>query len=58
VEDPVAGPVLQQAPYPRVSTVPPAAPRGAPRLGEHNDEVWGALLSPEEYAQARDAGII
>ena len=58
VDDPVAGPVLQQAPYPRVSTVPPTAPRGAPRLGEHNDEVWGELLSPDEYAAARESRII
>jgi crotonobetainyl-CoA:carnitine CoA-transferase CaiB-like acyl-CoA transferase len=58
VDDPVAGPVRQQAPYPRLSTVPARAPSGAPRLGEHNDEVWGALLGDEEYAAARGAGAI
>jgi crotonobetainyl-CoA:carnitine CoA-transferase CaiB-like acyl-CoA transferase len=58
VDDPVIGPVRQQAPYPRLSTMPPATPTGAPRLGEHNDEVWGELLSPEDYATARDAGVI
>ena len=58
VDDPVVGPVQQQAPYPRLSTMPPATPRGAPRLGEHNDEVWTDVLGTEKYAQAREAGVI
>ena len=58
VDDPVAGPVRQQAPYPRLSSYPRPVPRGAPLLGEHDDEVWGALLSPDELAAARSAGVI
>jgi crotonobetainyl-CoA:carnitine CoA-transferase CaiB-like acyl-CoA transferase len=58
VEDPVIGPVRQQAPYPRLSTMPVAAPSGAPRLGEHNDEIWGDLLSTDDYAAARQSGAI
>jgi crotonobetainyl-CoA:carnitine CoA-transferase CaiB-like acyl-CoA transferase len=38
--------------------MPATAPRGAPKLGEHNDEIWGDLLSPKEYAEARDTGAI
>ncbi|MDX6285196.1 MAG: hypothetical protein QOG53_681 [Frankiales bacterium] len=58
VDDPVVGPIKQQAPYPRLSTMPPTVPRGAPILGAHNDDVWGELLTAEEYATARDAGAI
>ena len=31
VDDPVIGPVRQQAPFPRVAKTSSAAPRGAPR---------------------------
>ena len=41
VDDPVAGPHRQQASYPRLDGHRPEPPRPAPRLGEHNDEVWG-----------------
>ena len=58
VDDPVLGPIRQQAPYPRLDDRDPVAPRGAPRLGEHNDEVWGELLGATDYAAARDAGVI
>ena len=44
VEDPVLGPVLQQAPVPRLDRTPLRIPRGAPRLGEHTDEVLRELL--------------
>ena len=44
VDDPVIGPVRQQAPFPRLGAESPAAPAGAPRLGEHTDEVLGGLL--------------
>lgn len=43
VEDPVVGPVRQQAPYPRHVGEPVTAPSGAPRLGEHTR----AVLSDE-----------
>jgi len=44
VNDPVIGPVRQQAPFPRFVGDRPAAPAGAPRLGEHTREVLGSLL--------------
>ena len=44
VADPVIGPVRQQAPFPRLVGEPVAVPAGAPRLGEHTDEVFGELL--------------
>jgi crotonobetainyl-CoA:carnitine CoA-transferase CaiB-like acyl-CoA transferase len=60
VDDPVAGPHLQQAPYPRLDGRRPEAPVAAPALGEHNDEVWGGLvgLSPTELADLRSRGVI
>ncbi len=60
VDDPVAGPVLQQAPFPRLRGKRPAAPRGAPRLGEHNRYVWCDLagLSEDELAELIDAGVV
>ena len=44
VDDPVVGPLRQQAPVPRIDGAPAPTPTGAPRLGEHNQEVWGDLL--------------
>ncbi len=60
VEDPVIGPVRMQGPYPRFSRTPAGVPRGAPRLGEHNDEIYGHLLglSAEERAELRRQGVV
>lgn len=60
VHDPVIGPVRQQAPYPRFVGTPPPVPAGAPRLGEHNEEIWCGLvgLSPDELAAHRAEGTI
>ncbi len=44
VDDPVIGPVRMQGVYPRFSRTPGAIRSGAPRLGEHNDEVYRGLL--------------
>jgi crotonobetainyl-CoA:carnitine CoA-transferase CaiB-like acyl-CoA transferase len=44
VDDPVAGPLRQQAPYPRRVGEPVETPTGAPRLGEHTRAVLGDLL--------------
>jgi crotonobetainyl-CoA:carnitine CoA-transferase CaiB-like acyl-CoA transferase len=44
VDDPVAGPHLQQAPFPRLDGRKPTPPRPAPLLGEHNDEVWRQVV--------------
>ena len=49
----------QQAPYPRFVGEPTPVPAGAPRLGEHTDEVLSTLLGlePAELATLRDRGI-
>jgi crotonobetainyl-CoA:carnitine CoA-transferase CaiB-like acyl-CoA transferase len=44
VEDPVLGPVRQQAPFPRFVGEVPTPPSGAPRLGEHTREVLSELV--------------
>jgi succinyl-CoA---D-citramalate CoA-transferase len=44
VDDPVAGPMRQQAPFPRFTGESPEAPSGAPRLGAHTREVLGGAL--------------
>jgi crotonobetainyl-CoA:carnitine CoA-transferase CaiB-like acyl-CoA transferase len=60
VDDPVIGPVKQQAPYPRIDGAPPQPPTGAPTLGQHNDEVWCGLvgLTSDELAAYRREGVI
>ena len=60
VDDPVAGPHRQQAPVPRLDGHAPTAPRPAPLLGEHNDEVWRDLvgLSADELDRCRADGVI
>ena len=59
VEDPVIGPVRQQAPFPRFVGAEPTVPEGAPRLGQHNDEVFGALgLTEDERARLHADGVL
>ena len=60
VDDPVIGPVRQQAPFPRFDDHLPPAPAGAPRLGEHTDEVLSSLLglSGTELEALRADGVI
>jgi crotonobetainyl-CoA:carnitine CoA-transferase CaiB-like acyl-CoA transferase len=60
IDDPVIGPVRQQAPFPRLAKYPAPAPRPAPRLGEHNREVWCDLvgLSDEELADLGARGVV
>ncbi len=48
VDDPVIGAVRQQAPFPRLTRNPGSVPAGAPRLGEHNKEVWCGLVGLSE----------
>jgi crotonobetainyl-CoA:carnitine CoA-transferase CaiB-like acyl-CoA transferase len=60
IEDPVLGPVRQQAPFPRfVGSVPPA-PTGAPLLGQHTREVLSSLvgLTENELDALAAAGVI
>jgi formyl-CoA transferase len=60
VDDPTIGAVRMQGVYPRLSETPGRIARGAPKLGEHNQEVYGSLLamSAEEIAQLKTEGII
>jgi len=60
IDDPVAGPLKQQAPYPRLDGEPASPPSGAPELGAHNEDVWRDLvgLSADELAAHRAVGVI
>ena len=60
IQDPIIGPVRQQAPFPRMLGETPTAPTGAPRLGEHTDEVLSSVigLSSTELDSLRADGII
>ena len=59
VSDPVAGPMRQQAPFPRFVGQPVRAPAGAPRLGEHTRAVLSANLglSDDELDRLATDGI-
>jgi crotonobetainyl-CoA:carnitine CoA-transferase CaiB-like acyl-CoA transferase len=60
IEDPVLGPVRQQAPFPRFVGQTPPVPSGAPLLGADNHEVWCDLvgLAPDELQRLIDAGVV
>lgn len=60
VDDSVAGPHLQQAPFPRFQGTKPPTPSSAPLLGEHNREVWCDLvgLTPSELEVLVEQGVI
>ena len=60
VDDPVLGPIRQQAPVPRFDDNAPVAPTGAPLLGQHNREVWCDLVGLDaiELEEFTDAGVI
>jgi formyl-CoA transferase len=48
VDDPALGPIRQQAPVPRLDRTPLRVARGAPRLGEHTEEVLRELLGLDD----------
>jgi crotonobetainyl-CoA:carnitine CoA-transferase CaiB-like acyl-CoA transferase len=58
VDDPVAGPHRQKAPFPRFVGEPPAAPAGAPRLGEHTREVLAEVTDAAELDALAADGVI
>jgi len=54
------GPLLQQAPFPRLVGEHQPIPSGAPRLGEHNEKVWCDMvgISREELKDLQAKGVI
>ncbi len=60
VDDPVVGPMRQQAPFPRFVGREVPVPTGAPHLGADNQEVWCDLvgLSPAELEKFHQDGVI
>jgi crotonobetainyl-CoA:carnitine CoA-transferase CaiB-like acyl-CoA transferase len=59
VDDPVLGPVRQQAPFPRLVGEPVKPPAGAPELGAHTDEVLRTLgLSNADIDALRAKGVV
>jgi crotonobetainyl-CoA:carnitine CoA-transferase CaiB-like acyl-CoA transferase len=60
VDDPALGPVRMQGITPKLSATPGAVRHGAPRLGEHNHEVYRSLLglSDTEIERLRNDGTI
>jgi crotonobetainyl-CoA:carnitine CoA-transferase CaiB-like acyl-CoA transferase len=60
VDDPVVGPVRMQGLHARLSRTPGEIRRGAPKLGEHNDEIYTGLLGlgAAEVQTLRDKKII
>ena len=60
IEDPDIGPVKVQNVVPRLSETPGKITSGAPKLGEHNTEIYGDLLglTAEEMGALEAEGII
>lgn len=60
VEDPTLGPVRMQGVVPTLSRTPGRVAHPGPRLGEHNEEIYGQLLglSSAELAQLREDHVI
>jgi crotonobetainyl-CoA:carnitine CoA-transferase CaiB-like acyl-CoA transferase len=60
VDDPSVGPLRMPAVYPRLSATPGRIERGAPKLGEQNEEIYAGLLglSAGEIDRLRADGVI
>ena len=60
VDDPDFGPMPVVGPLPKLSGTPGSIRRDAPRLGEHDDEIWTELagLTDEELRSLRAQGVI
>jgi crotonobetainyl-CoA:carnitine CoA-transferase CaiB-like acyl-CoA transferase len=60
VDDPTIGTLKMQGVYPRFSRTPGAIQCGAPRLGEHNREIYGGVvgLGDEELDTLEREGVI
>jgi succinyl-CoA---D-citramalate CoA-transferase len=60
IEDPEIGPFPMQNVVPRLNRTPGKVRRTGPRLGEHNDEVYGEILGLDEKERdgLRERGVI
>jgi crotonobetainyl-CoA:carnitine CoA-transferase CaiB-like acyl-CoA transferase len=50
--------VRMQGVVPKLSDTPGHVSRGGPLLGEHNTEIWGALVGAQRVAELAKAGIV
>ncbi len=50
--------VRMQGVVPRLSGTPAHITRGGPLLGEHNAQIWGAIVAPSDLAALRTRGVI
>ncbi len=60
VEDPEIGPIRMQGVTPRLSETPGKIASSAPKIGQHNREIYGGLLglTDREMQELREEGVI
>jgi succinyl-CoA---D-citramalate CoA-transferase len=60
VDNPVLGDMVQPGVTPKLSLTPGTVRAGAPRLGQHSDEIYTCLLdlSPAELKRLRSDGVV
>lgn len=51
-------PVKMQGVVPKLGATPGRITRGSPKLGEHNQAVWGALVGAERLAALQGKGVV
>jgi formyl-CoA transferase len=54
----VFGPIKMQNVFPKLSANPGRVRWPGPDLGEHTDEVLGAIRTPAQLAELREKGVI
>ena len=59
IDHPVAGRLRQTRPAARFDRTPNEIKRGAPRLGEHNEELLTEMgFTPEQIEQWKEKGVV